>query len=71
MKLAMLIVKRRCTPMLAALVDYNESSGRKGRVLVSEPIKSDFTNDDLVAAARRLIPQVTDRDVILPIGMDL
>lgn len=71
MKKAMLVVKRRCTPMLAALVDYNESSGRKGRILASESIKSDFTNDDLVAAARRLIPHVTDREVILPIGIDL
>lgn len=71
MKKAMLIVKRRCTPMLAALVDYNESSGRKGRILASEPIKPDFTNGDLVAAARRLIPQVADREVILPISIDM
>lgn len=67
----MFVVKRRCTPMLAALVDYNESSGRKGRVLVSEPIKSDFTNADLIAAARRLVPLVTDREIILPFGVDL
>lgn len=71
MKKAMFVVKRRCTPMLAAVDDYNESSGRQGRILASEPIKRDFTNTDLIAAARRLVPQVTDREVILPIGVDL
>lgn len=71
MKKAMLVIKRRCSPMLAAIVDYNESSGRQGRILVSEPIKSDFSNADLTVVARRLVPQVMDREVILPTGVDL
>jgi hypothetical protein len=57
--------------MVAAIVDYNPETGRKGRVLVSEPIAEHFGNEDLIAAARRLVPQVPDRLVILPIGVDL
>lgn len=71
MKKAMFVIKRRSTPMLAAIVDYNETTGRKGRTLVSEPIAENFTVADLVAAARRLVPQVKDRHVILPVGIDL
>ena len=70
-KKAMFLVKRRSTPMLAAIVGYNEITGRKGNVLVSEPINSNFTNDDLVKAARRLVPQVPGYDVILPYGVEL
>lgn len=71
MKKAMFVIKRRSTPMLAAIVDYNETTGRKGRVLVSEPLSDNFTTADLVAAARRMVPQVPDRKVILPIGIEL
>lgn len=71
MKHAMFVVKRRATPMLAVIVDYNPETGRKGRVLVSEPIRDNFSNADLTEAARRLVPQVPDRKVILPIGVDL
>ncbi len=70
-KKAMFLVKRRPLPMVAAIVDYNPETGRKGRVLVSEPIAEHFGNEDLIAAARRLVPQVPDRLVILPIGVDL
>ncbi|CAN7780819.1 hypothetical protein LJR296_007989 [Cupriavidus necator] len=71
MKKAMFVVKRRQSPMLAAIVEYSEVSGRRGKVLVSEPIANDFTNEMLIAAARRLVPQVTGYQVILPIGVDL
>lgn len=71
MKKAMLFIKRRASPMLAEIVEYNEATGRKGRILASEPIKSDFNNGDLLAAARRLVPQVPDRVVILPAGINL
>ena len=68
---AMLIVKRRSTPMLAAVVAYNEVSARRGRVLATEPIRSDFSVADLEAAARRLVSQVSSHDVILPTGIEL
>lgn len=71
MKKAMFLVKRRSVPMLAAIVAFDEATGRRGKVLVSEPIRSDFNNADVLAAARRLVPQVLDRDVILPMGMEL
>lgn len=70
-KKAMFVVKRRSVPMLAAVVAYHEGSGRIGKVLASEPIKSDFSNADLIAVARRLVPQVPDYDVVLPVGVDL
>lgn len=57
--------------MLVAVVKYDESSGRKGKVLVSEPIGDQFSMADLEASARRLVPQVSDYDVILPIGVVL
>lgn len=68
---AMFTVKRRSTPMLAVVVSYNEISERKGKVLASEPIRSDFSNADLEAVARRLVPQVSSHDVILPTGIEL
>ena len=57
--------------MLAVVVAYNEVSERKGKVLASEPIRSDFSNADLEAAARRLVAQVSAYDVILPTGIQL
>lgn len=57
--------------MLAVVVSYNEISERKGKVLASEPIRSGFSNADLEAAARRLVPQVSSHDVILPTGIEL
>ncbi len=68
---AMFTVKRRSKPMLAVVVAYNEVSERKGKVLASEPIRSDFSVADLEAAARRLVPQVSSHVVILPIGIEL
>jgi hypothetical protein len=67
----MFTVKRRSTPMLAVVVAYNEVSERKGKVLASEPIRSDFSVADVMAAARRLVPQVSTHDVILPSGIEL
>lgn len=57
--------------MLAVVVAYNEVSERKGKVLASEPIRSDFSHADLEAAARRLVAQVSAYDVILPTGIQL
>lgn len=68
---AMFTVKRHSTPMLAVVVAYNEISERKGKVLASEPIRSDFSAADVAAAARRLVPQVSTHDVILPTGIEL
>lgn len=68
---ALFTVKRRSTPMLAVVVAYNEVSERKGKVLASEPIRRDFSVADLEAAARRLAPQVSSHDVILPTGIEL
>jgi hypothetical protein len=71
MKKAILTVKRRATPMLVIIVEYYPISGRKGKVLASEPIQSDFSNADVVAVARRLVPQVPTYEIILPVGVDL
>lgn len=71
MKKAMFTVKRRVNPMLAVIVEYNEATGRKGKILASEPIKSDFSNSDAEAAAPRLVLLVLDRDIILPTGISL
>lgn len=68
---AVLVVKRRSLPMLAAVVAYNVKSGRTGKVLASEVIRSDFSTVDLTEAARRLVPQVDTHDVILPAGVVL
>lgn len=68
---AMFTVKRRSKPMLAAIVVYSESTGRTGKVLVSEPISDDFSHADLTAAAKRLTPQVASHDVIFPTGIDV
>jgi hypothetical protein len=67
----MFTVKRRSTPMLAVVVVYNEVSERTGKVLASEPIRTGFSMAELEAAARRLVPQVSSHDVILPIGIEL
>ena len=67
---AMFTVKRRSTPMMAVVVAYNEVSERKGKVLASEPIRSDFSYADLETAARRLVSQVSSHDVILPTGIE-
>ena len=67
----MLTVKHRSKPKLAVVVAYNEISGRLGKVLASEPIGDHFSIDELVAAARRLVPQVSSHDVILPTGIEL
>lgn len=68
---AMFTIKRRRDPILAAVVTYSEASGRMGKILVSESIRSDFSNDDLITAAKRLVPQVPDYEVILPIGVNI
>lgn len=68
---AMFKVKRRSKPMLAVIVAYNLATGRAGKVLASEEISDDFTNADLTAAAKRLVPQVASHDVILPIGVEV
>ena len=68
---AMFTVKRRSKPVLAVVVAYNEVSERTGKVLASEPIRNDFSHADLEAAARRLVPQVSSHDVILPTGIEL
>ena len=68
---AMLTVKRRCKPMLAVIVTYNESTGRTGKVLASEPISDAFTSADLAAAAKRLVPQIASHEVILPTGIEV
>jgi hypothetical protein len=68
---AMFTVKRRSSPMLAVVVAYNEVTEREGKVLVSEPIRSNFSIADLEASARRLVPQVSSHDVILPTGIQL
>lgn len=70
-KQAMFAVKRRAMPMVAVIVEYNGRTGRKGKVLASEPLKSDFSNEDLIAAARRMVPQVPGYEVVLPVGVDL
>lgn len=68
----MFTVKHRSVPKLAVVVAYNEVSGRKGRVLASEAIQSKFSIDDLTAAAKRLVPQVSSHfEVILPIGIEI
>lgn len=71
MKRALFIVKRRANPKLAAIVAYNEVSGRKGKVIASEPLKDDFNSDDLSAAASRLLLLADGYDVILPEGMTM
>ncbi|AXW05296.1 hypothetical protein CJO82_05200 [Ralstonia solanacearum] len=71
MKNAMFLVKHRQSPKLAAIVEYSEASGRRGKVLVSEPIADDFTNETLIEVARRLVPQVSGYHVILPVRVDL
>lgn len=68
---ALFTVQRRSKPMLAVVVAYNEASGRKGKVLASEPIRDDFSYADLKAAGRRLVPQVSSHEVIIPIGVQL
>ncbi len=68
---AMLTVKHRSKPKLAVVVSYNETSGRLGKVLASEPIADNFSTDELEAAARRLVPKVSSHDVILPTGIEL
>lgn len=67
----MFTVKRRSKPMLAVVVACNEVTERTGKVLASEPIRSDFSVADLEAAARRLVPQVSSHTVILPVGIEL
>ena len=54
-----------------AVVAYNEASDRMGKILVSEPIRADFSNDDLIAAAKKLVSQLPDYEVILPIGVNI
>ncbi|WP_155293096.1 hypothetical protein [Comamonas testosteroni] len=68
---AMFTIKRRTKPMQAVIVAYNEVTGRKGKVLASVSISEVFTNADLVAAAKQLLPQVTSYEVILPIGVEI
>ena len=57
--------------MLAVVVAYDFTTGRAGKVIASEPISDGFTNDDLVAAARRLVPIAVDYEVVLPTGVNL
>lgn len=71
MKRAMFTIKRRTKPMLAAVVAYSETTGRLGRVIVSEPIRDEFTNEDLVEVARRLVPQAEGYVVALPVGVEI
>jgi hypothetical protein len=68
---AIFTVKRRSTPVQAVVVAYNEVTERKGKVLASEPIRSNFSIADLEASARRLVPQVSTHEVILPTGIEL
>lgn len=68
---AMLVVKHRGEPKLAVIVTYDERTGRRGKVLASEPIPANFSNTDLLASARRLVPLVPTHDVILPMGVNL
>ncbi len=67
----MFTVKHRRKPKLAAVVAYNEVTGRQGKVLASEPIGDNFSAAQLEAAAKRLVPQVSSHDVILPTGIEL
>ena len=68
---AMFVVQHRTRPKVAVVVSYSETTGKRGKVLASEPIQDNFTNADLISAARRLVPQVPHHDVILPVGVDL
>lgn len=70
-KKAMFTVKHRSKPKLAVVVVYNEETGRHGKVLASEPIADNFSNDDLVNSARRLVPLAAGYEVILPVGVNL
>ncbi len=70
-KTAMLTVKRGSKPMHAAVVAYNFGTGRMGKVIVSEPIPDNFSNDDLISAARRLVPLAEGYEVVLPTGVNL
>jgi hypothetical protein len=44
-------VNQRCDPMLASVVMYDLVTGRDGEILVSEPIRSNFSSADTLAAA--------------------
>jgi len=68
---AMFLVKRRSRPMQAVVVTYDAATGKRGKVLASETIRVDFANSDLIAIARRLVPQAAEYDVILPVGVDI
>ena len=70
-KKAVFTVKRRQKPMLAVVAVYNEESGRTGKVLASEPIRNNFSNADLIEAAKRLVPKAEGYEVVLPIGVDI
>lgn len=70
-KKAVFTVKRRQKPMLAVVATYSEISGRTGKVLASEPIRDNFSNADLIEAARRLVPKAEGYEVILPIGVNI
>lgn len=70
-KKAMFTVKRRAKPMLAVVVAYNFVTGRAGKVIVSEPLRDGFTNEDLIAAARRLVPMAVGYEVVLPTGVEI
>ena len=67
----MFTVKHRGTPKLAVVVAYNFESGRRGKVLASEPLPADFSQADLGSAAKRLVPQVSTHQVVLPMGIQL
>lgn len=67
----MFTVKHRCSPKVAVVLAYNVASGRKGKVLASEPLPTSYSNADLQAAARRLVSLVPTHAVILPVGSEL
>ena len=70
-KTAMFTVKRRAQPNLAAIVKYNADTGRAGRIIVSEPLPEHYSYQDMIDAARRLVPQAVGYDVVLPTGIEL
>jgi len=44
---------------------------RAGKVIVSESIRVNFTNEDLIAAARRPVRLAVGYEVVLPTGVNL
>jgi hypothetical protein len=68
---ATLLVRRRTSPMQVVIAAYDARTARVGKTLAAEPLPKDFTQADLVAAARRLVPLVSSHEVVLPTGVEL